>query len=106
MSPKLICGLALSGLLLFSPSAWAAGASSQTKASMARNVPQINFTGVTLKASYVAPDKDEVTLTLSVTTDASVGFQQNLIVSGLMKTGKESILRYAPAIPFKVVAKK
>lgn len=49
MSPRLICGMALSGLLLLSSSAFADGASAQAKASMGRTVPQINFAGVTLK---------------------------------------------------------
>jgi hypothetical protein len=64
------------------------------------------YPGLTLKSSFIAADKDEVTLTLTASNDAKVDFQQSLIVSGLMKAGKETIVRYVPAIPFKIVAKK
>lgn len=49
MLRKSICGLALGGLLLLSPLAMAGPLNIQAKSSMGKNVPQINFTGVTLK---------------------------------------------------------
>jgi hypothetical protein len=60
--------------------------------------------GITVKAAFVAPDKDEGTLTVSVAKDAPVGLRQNIMISGAMRTGRETITRFLPAIPIKVVA--
>ena len=51
-------------------------------------------------------DKDEAILTLSVTKEAKPGLKQNIIINAIMKMGKETIVRYAPAIPIQVVAPK
>ncbi len=61
--------------------------------------------GITVKSVFVPPDKDEATLTLAVTKEAKVGLKQNIIISAVMKTGKETIVRYAPAIPIEITAK-
>jgi hypothetical protein len=60
--------------------------------------------GITVKSIFMAPDKDEATLTISIASDAKPGLAQNVIVMGIMKTPKETITRYLPAIPIKVVA--
>jgi hypothetical protein len=60
--------------------------------------------GITVKAAFVAPDKGEGTLTVSVAKDAPVGLRQNIMISGAMRTGRETITRFLPAIPIKVVA--
>ena len=62
--------------------------------------------GITVKSVFVPPDKDEATLTLTVTKEAKVGLKQNIIISAVMKTGKETIVRYAPAIPIEITAPK
>ncbi len=60
--------------------------------------------GITIKSAFVAPDKDEATRNLTITKDARIGLRQDIIVNGVMKTGKETIVRYAAAIPIKVIA--
>jgi hypothetical protein len=60
--------------------------------------------GINVKSVFVPADKDEATVTLAVTNEAKVGLKQNILISGVMKTGKETIVRYIPAIPIQVVA--
>jgi hypothetical protein len=57
-----------------------------------------------MKSIFLPADKDEATVNISVANDAKPGLLQNLIIMGVMKTGKETITRYLPAIPIKVVA--
>ena len=59
--------------------------------------------GISVKSAFVSPDKDEATLTLGIAKEARAGLQQNIIISGVMRTGKESIVRYAPAIPIRIM---
>jgi hypothetical protein len=60
---------------------------------------------ITTKGVFVAPEKDEAEIVLNVAKDAKVGLRQDVIVSGLMRTGPQSIVRFARAIPIQVVAK-
>ena len=60
--------------------------------------------GITMKSIFVAADKDEATININVSADAKPGLQQNVIIMGVLKSGKETITRYLPAIPIKVVA--
>jgi len=62
--------------------------------------------GITVKSVFLAADKDEGTVTLSVTQDARVGVQHNIIVMGVMRSGRETITRYAPAIPIRILPKQ
>ncbi len=59
--------------------------------------------GITVKPAFAAPDKDEATLVVTVTKEAKVGLKQNLIISGVMRAGKENITRYVEAVPIEVV---
>jgi hypothetical protein len=54
---------------------------------------------------FVAPEKDEAEIVLSVSKDAKVGLRQDMIISGLMRANNQSIVRYMRAIPVMVVAK-
>jgi hypothetical protein len=60
--------------------------------------------GITMKSVSLAADKDEATVNISVGNDAKPGLLQNVIIMGVLKSGKETITRYLPAIPVKVVA--
>lgn len=60
--------------------------------------------GITIKPAVVPPGKDEVTLALSGAKQARTGLQQNIIITGVMRTGRETITRYAPAIAIQVIA--
>ena len=62
--------------------------------------------GITVKSVFLAPDKDEGTITLSVTQDARAGVQHNIIVMGVMRSGRETITRYAPAVPIRILPKR
>ncbi len=62
--------------------------------------------GITVKAATIAADKDEATVTLTVTTQAPVGFRDNIILTGTLKVGKENVTRIAPAITIRVVDPK
>lgn len=59
---------------------------------------------ITTKGVFVAPDKDTAEITLTVARDAKVGLRQNVIVSGLMRTTNQAIVRYTRAIPIRIVA--
>jgi len=61
--------------------------------------------GITVKSIFLPGDKDEVTLNISVAADAKPGLLQNVIIMGVLKSGKETITRYLSAIPIKVIAK-
>jgi hypothetical protein len=61
--------------------------------------------GITMKSIFLPADKDEATVNISVAGDAKPGLLQNVIIMGVLKSGKETITRYLPAIPIKVVAK-
>jgi hypothetical protein len=58
---------------------------------------------ITTKGVFVAPEKDEAEVVLSVSKDAKVGLRQDVILSGLMRANNQSIVRYARAIPIIVV---
>lgn len=58
---------------------------------------------ITTKSVFVQPAEEEATILLAVSKDAKPGLQQNVIVSGVMRTGAATITRYAKAIPVKVI---
>ena len=53
---------------------------------------------------FLAADKDEATVNISVGNDAKPGLIQNVIIMGVLKSGKETITSYLPAVPIKVIA--
>lgn len=60
--------------------------------------------GITVKAASIADGEKEATITITVTNQAPVGFLQNIIVSGTIRASGETITRFMPAIPIKVIA--
>ena len=60
---------------------------------------------ISTKGVFVAPEKDEAEIVLTVSKDAKVGLRLDMIISGLMRANNQSIVRYARAIPVMVVAK-
>ncbi|MEO8368547.1 MAG: hypothetical protein ABI806_05060 [Candidatus Solibacter sp.] len=60
---------------------------------------------ITTRSVFVAPEKAEAEIVLSVAKDAKVGLRQDVIISGLMRAGSQSIVRYTQAIPVVVIAK-
>jgi hypothetical protein len=62
--------------------------------------------GISLKPAVIPPDKDEVAVTVAVAKEVAVGVRQNLVLTGALKTDKETFTRFAPAIAIKVVAAK
>ncbi len=55
--------------------------------------------GITMKSIFLPADKDEATVNITVGNDAKPGLLQNVIIMGVLKSGKETITRYLPAIP-------
>ncbi len=62
--------------------------------------------GISLKPAAIPIDKDEVAVTVAVAKEVAVGVRQNFVLTGTLKTDKETFTRFAPAIPVKVVAAK
>lgn len=60
--------------------------------------------GITVRATPIAADKGQATVTITVTNQAPVGLQENIIITGTLRIGKDNVTRYAPAIPIKVIA--
>ncbi|MCX6626625.1 MAG: DVUA0089 family protein [Candidatus Solibacter sp.] len=60
---------------------------------------------ITTKGVFVAPEKDEAEIVLTVAKDAKIGLRLDVIVSALMRANNQSIVRYTRAIPVMVVAK-
>jgi hypothetical protein len=59
--------------------------------------------GLTVKAATIAADKDEATITFRAAKPLRPGFEQNVIVTGTMKAGKEAVTIAAPAISIRIV---
>jgi hypothetical protein len=57
---------------------------------------------ISTKSVFVAPDKDQGEIVLSVTKDATPQ-RQDVIVTGLMRAGNQTIVRVTRAIPVRVV---
>jgi hypothetical protein len=57
---------------------------------------------ISTKSIQVTPDKDEVTVAVAVSKDAKPGLRQDIIISGFMRAGGQTITRYTQAIPVKV----
>jgi len=65
-------------------------------------LPQRLANGLILtKSGQVPPDKDEVTIPLSIDKDAKPG-RQDIIPSAVMRAGAQTITRYAPAITLRI----
>jgi hypothetical protein len=59
---------------------------------------------ISTKSVFVAPDKDTAEIRLNISKDAKVGLRQDVIVTGLMRTANQTIVRYTRAIPIRIVA--
>ena len=57
---------------------------------------------ISTKSIQVTPDKDEVTLVVAATKDAKPGLRQDIIISGFMRAGSQTITRFTQAIPVQV----
>lgn len=62
--------------------------------------------GIVVKPVTIPPDKDEAVVVISLSTNKPPlpGFRQNVIIQGILRTGKENLAAIAPAIPITVVA--
>ena len=60
---------------------------------------------IVIRAAQVPADKDEVTVTLTVAKEAKPGLRQDVILSGILRAGTQSITRFAQAIPVRVAAR-
>ncbi|MGA2617533.1 MAG: hypothetical protein ABSF26_07995 [Thermoguttaceae bacterium] len=60
--------------------------------------------GVSVAAVSIPADKEVATVTISAPPKAPIGLQQ-VILSGTMNTGKETVTRVLPAIPIRILAK-
>ena len=75
-------------------------------ATAAINVAPLNAApdgGVSITSGRIEPGKSECTVTLSVNKTPWDGKLHCVIFTGTMDTGKEKLVRYAPAILVKVV---
>ncbi len=59
--------------------------------------------GITVKSVALPADKNEIALTIAVSKQAPVGLTQNILISGGVKIGNETVTHFAPAIPIKVL---
>ena len=59
--------------------------------------------GLTVRAASIAADKDEATVTITATNQLAVGFRQNLLLTGALRIGKETITGVAPAVAIRVI---
>jgi hypothetical protein len=60
--------------------------------------------GITVRAASIPPAKDEATVTITTTNQIRAGHRENIIITGTLRVGQNSIIRFAPAIPIKAVA--
>lgn len=60
--------------------------------------------GISVRPAAIPANEDEATITLAALKQAPVGFRQNIIITGTLRVGKETITGVAPAIPIEVVA--
>jgi hypothetical protein len=60
--------------------------------------------GVNVRCVPIVADKDEATITVTVPKGAAVGSKLSLVIRGEMQAGKETFVRFAPAIIVQVVA--
>ena len=60
--------------------------------------------GLTVKRATIAADKNEGTVTVTASRSLKVGFEQNVILEGTTKVGKESIKFGMGAISIRVIA--
>jgi len=59
---------------------------------------------ITSKSVFVAADKDEAIIILTVAKAAKARLRQDVIFSGVMRAANQTITRFARAIPIQVVA--
>ncbi len=57
---------------------------------------------ITTKSIQVAADKDEVTIAVAATKDAKPGLRQDIIISGFMRAGNQTVTRFTQAVPVRV----
>lgn len=62
--------------------------------------------GITIKPATIPADKDETQVMLVIPKQAPVGLRTNILLSGTLKTDKETFTRNAPAIPIKILPEK
>ncbi len=62
--------------------------------------------GITIKPATIPADKDETQVVLVIPKQAPVGLRTNILLSGTLKTDKETFTRNAPAIPIKILPEK
>jgi hypothetical protein len=60
--------------------------------------------GVTIAPVVIPADKDEAAVVIALAKEVPVGLRQNIILTGTLKTDKETITRFAPGIPLRVAA--
>jgi hypothetical protein len=59
--------------------------------------------GLSIKTAFIAPEMNEVTVTILAAKNAPPEIVRNLILSGTGRFGAENVTRIAPAIPVKVL---
>lgn len=62
--------------------------------------------GITVAPATVPPDKTDTTVTMTISKDAPIGARSLLLLSGTLKGEKETITRFAPGLPLRIVAPK
>ncbi|MGD0897566.1 MAG: hypothetical protein ABR915_06990 [Thermoguttaceae bacterium] len=62
--------------------------------------------GLTARNLFIPADQSEGTLILAAAPRLPVGMRQNLVIRGILRTGKTGATRVLPAITVQVVAPK
>jgi len=62
--------------------------------------------GISIKPATIPADKDETQVVLVIPKQAPVGLRTNILLTGTLKTDKETFTRNAPAIPIKILPEK
>ncbi len=60
--------------------------------------------GLSVKRATIAADKNEATVTITASSSLKAGFEQNVILAGSTKIGKESVKCEMGAISIRVIA--
>jgi len=60
--------------------------------------------GISVRRTTIAQDQDQAKVTITAGPQVAVGFQQNLILIGTLRLGKQTVKAVVPAIPIRVVA--
>lgn len=62
--------------------------------------------GITVKRANIAKDANEAVVTITATKQARIGFEDNIILTGTMKVGKETTAVVLSAVSIKVIDPK